>query len=283
MTQLKEALTKLLKKGFFTRQEVEKMDQWLFAPDGNPYFQYAPMSRIELMRWLAQRDGSNLPIGMSHGTDFTSGIIFSCIRDEPIDRAMSLGSRIHESVHGHLSGIEAYEIQRKDGKRLPVATAVGLMATEPERSLSPGAGTDYSTEKDSAASEGLIEYITQQLCRVKPSLLQEPHRSFAAQGPNALRDQSGPYQTWCNRIQKLRVKSEPVFQAMMDAFLTEASKNQPTAKRDSIAAMHQSADATLGMSDAIQHVLQAPIRAQGSEIAELPGSKSPSGLTDLFG
>lgn len=186
--------------------------------------QYTPMSRLEYGRLALKYDQEEASLTGNDNTDFSLGILRSAITLRKDTRPWRVHNRVHESVHGNFSGIEAWDITRDDGWRHPEAVVIGHFAYEPATEVK--AGDDFSDVVNCEVNEGWTEFIARALMRVDPTL----------GAPLSLKD---GYGKWAKTMAKIHKNEPELFSVITDAALVEATPQEPDAKREALASMHE--------------------------------------------
>lgn|GEM_PF-6424572 len=234
--KLGQGVMKLQQEGFLSAHQARDVETWIIAPDGLPYMQYTPMSQLEFAR-LALKYYQEYPsFDGSDWTDFSLGILHSTSGSYPQTTVHMQHNKVHESVHGSLSGLEIYDITREDGLRWPTATVVGTFAYEPTTEVMPN--DDFSAVENVEICEGWTDFIARELIRVEPTLGAE---LVVAKG----------YVEWAKIIGEFRAKDPNIYTAITDAMLVEASSANPDRKRQALVDMHQFADRRLGAPNSL--------------------------------
>lgn len=242
VNKLSTATRKLVASGLLSNVQAATIDSWLVAPDGLPYMQYTPMSQLEYARLAFKYDKEDVDLLGTDCTDFSLGILRSAVTSNGHLETETSHNRVHESVHGSLSGVEIYDITREDGWRRPEATVVGAFTYEPTTAIM--AGDDLGAVENVEITEGWTDFIARQLIRVEPSLGRVVSKA-KGHGP------------WAKVIKDIHSKSPDVYVAVTDAMLVEATPVTPDAKRVAVREMHEFADRKLGVANSLNQLFIA--------------------------
>jgi hypothetical protein len=234
--KLGKGVVKLQRQGMLRPWHVDSIQSWLTAPDGLPYMQYTPMSQLEYARLALKYDNEVPSVKSSDCTDFYLGILRSTSGAVPKTDTFALHNRVHESVHGSLSGLEIYDITDDKGQRGPTATVVGTFAYEPSTEIVDG--DDYSDVENAELNEGWTDFIARSLIHANSRL-------------GKIYTDSEGYDAWAKTMGTIYSQSPDLYLAITDAILTEATPNDPDSKRLAIADMHNYADRKLGAHNSL--------------------------------
>lgn len=235
VSSLKDAIGQLAHYGILTSAEINKTNDWLHGPDGTPALRYVPMSYLEYGRFVLKYDHEWPDLGGTDGTDFRFGVLRSI--NEPARSQLGRRShnRVHETVHGFMSGCEFQDITREDGWRHPEATVVGMLAYEPTTNVD--ASDDYSRVTGMEITEGWTDFTARVLMTIDPSL--------------GTQQKVPGYSAWAMTAKDLWKKEPSVFRKLTETMLVEATVTNPSTKREAIEEMHEYADRRLGVTNAL--------------------------------
>lgn len=237
---LGSSVLQLAHEGFWTAQQADKIIGHLVAPDGLPYIQYTPLTKLESCRLALMYNNREPDISIMDTTDLQLGMIKSSRSMHSRTLSVTRHNRAHEWVHA-LSGAELYDITRDDGQRLPDAIVIGHFAAEPSTEI--GDGNVYSEIANTEINEGWADYIALSLMDISPAL-------------GTPRDYESLYAKWAEITAGIRRNAPSVFRAITDAALAETNAHNPTAKREALARMHDIADHHYGAPKALTTRLQ---------------------------
>lgn len=239
---LAKAAFALTQEGMFTSDELEAIEGRLWAPDGQPCIEFCPMASMRYARFWKEKGSLEYPPYTSgDAADLSTGLIWQSIETRHFKRKTH--NKVHEHVHACIAGSEIYDVTREDGRRMPQATVVGHFAFEPTIKLIDDG--DYSDVKNCELNEGWTDYITALLMQHEPDL-------GRPLGPRA----DGYFQ-WSERVRQLHMERPLIFREVTRAAMVEATREEPDAKREALARMHEVADRHFGMSEALNTVMKS--------------------------
>lgn len=232
----------LAREGLFTREQAEKLQGWLWAPDGTPYVQHVPLTRLEYARLCFQYD-REYPSGNSeNATFFVNGTTVSVHRLYKAARRAPVHGRVHETVHAMLSGLEIYDTTRVDGLRYPQASVIGTCVAPP--TVEVIAGSDAGSCDNSELNEGWTDLIARELMRVEPAL-------------GTPMEKTEGYGEWATTMGRLAVDHPKLYRMITNATLLDVEEVGRDAKHGAIEDTKNYADKVLDEKDALTKRFQA--------------------------
>lgn len=220
-----KALGDIALQGVLTDDQVDVMRSRMYGPDGKPFMQEAPMTRVTQARLFHMLSSSELPnMELTYATDFSFGLI-----QQPIglgmDDAYKRYARAHELIHA-LQGLEIYDVSAADGLRQPTATTIGHFRYPVITELDDN--NDYSEVENTELAEGWVDYINYRMHCAEPRL----------GGPIDVGEDDS-YDIWVHRVAELHRDYPDLYRAVSEAsIMPDASPTNPTANKDALDNMH---------------------------------------------
>ena len=234
---LSQAAHLMAEEDTLTHAQADKVDEWLIAPDGTPFVQYTPMSKLELGRIEVALINKEPAEPMQYATDLSTGTIWSVIGLSKTSVSYRRHNRVHESVHSNFAGLEVYDITQDDGRRSPRPTSQGMYVENIP--ITPDRDNSYGDVDNAEVTEGWTEYIAIEAMRLVSAL------------GRPLQGRQGGYEAWQQNVGELRKTYPELYRRITDAMFAESTPSQPNSKREVIADTKAYADMVLGTDDSL--------------------------------
>lgn len=222
---------------FLNYIDEDELMSRLFGPDGQPAFQYVPLTFVAYRRLLMLTGKFDLKVGadIPPYTDFAYGIISAPMGLAARSLEFASDTRPHEWVHAGIAGVELYDITNDVGEREPYSTSNASLMFEPTTEVGSDINDDYG---DEGIAEGWVDTISKELMEVDPTLGQP----FA-----------GGYDHWVDKMRVIFNHFPAVYGAIARASLLEADPSNPDAKHEAVERMHEIADKESGKKGSLEY------------------------------
>jgi hypothetical protein len=239
------AAYRLCGEGLITPPQLDFVQQNLTQADGTPTIQITPMTYLELERQSLACDNVEANLSVGGFVDYGLGIQYLPVTHQGIFGAADTLTLVHESVHATMQGMELVDTTRVDGWRFPFPSVHGLRVFEPTSEM-PNGDNEFALCENMESNEGWTDFMGRAIMGVMPELGRVP-----VYGDDEL------YTKWASHIQYLNKNYPKVYRALTNAVFTQATPQEPLAKREALAAMNYCADKEFGIPGALNALFLA--------------------------